>query len=119
MAQPLSPAAPTPATVVAGELVDQGALGARAAEIAARQRAPETRRSYAAVYWAFGAFLEPDVSPADVIAEAVRAYRDALEGAGRSPATVDGGITSDDTLARCERGNPRAVGAEVLVVQIR
>jgi len=88
MAQQLQPSAPTPATAVAGELVDPGALGARAAEVAARQRSPETRRTYAAVYRAFGAFLGPEATPDDVIAEIVRAYRDALERAGRSPATV-------------------------------
>lgn len=78
----------TPERALAGELVDPGGLTVRAAEVAARQRSPETRRIYAAVYRAFGAFLGPDAAPADLTPEAVRAYRDALERAGRSPATV-------------------------------
>jgi site-specific recombinase XerD len=40
------------------------------------------------VYRTFGAFLRPDATPADLTPGAVRAYRDALERAGRSPATV-------------------------------
>ena len=40
----LEPTAPTPATVL-GELVDPGRLAARAAEVAAQQRSPETRRT--------------------------------------------------------------------------
>jgi len=125
MAQQLQPSAPTPATAVAGELVDPGALGARAAEVAARQRSPETRRTYAAVYRAFGAFLGPEATPDDVIAEIVRAYRDALERAGRSPATVAKHLSALRGLAealgvetqqlrtvrsdRVGRGEPRAL----------
>jgi site-specific recombinase XerD len=93
--------------------------------VAARQRSPETRRTYAAVYRSFGAFLGPDASPADVTPEAVRAYRDALEHAGRSPATVakhlsalrglaDALSAGDPALrtvrsARVARGEPRAL----------
>jgi hypothetical protein len=49
-------------SALVGELVDPVGLSARAAEIAARQRSPETRRTYAAVYRGFGACLGPDAS---------------------------------------------------------
>ncbi|MDX6320121.1 MAG: hypothetical protein QOD35_3521, partial [Nocardioidaceae bacterium] len=47
-----SASAPLPAriTAVAADVVDADALGAQAAEVAARQRSPQTRRTYAAVY---------------------------------------------------------------------
>ena len=108
-----------------GEVVDPAALTAHAAEVAARQRSPETRRTYAAVYRAFGAFLGPDAVPGDVTAEAVRAYRDALERAGRAPATVAKHLSALRGLAdalgvdtqqlrtvrsqRVGRGEPRAL----------
>jgi len=50
MAQEPQPAAAALTTAVAGEFVDATGLGARAAEVAAQQRSPETRRTYAAVY---------------------------------------------------------------------
>jgi hypothetical protein len=50
--------------VVAIEVVDPAGLAARAAEVAARQRSPETRRTYAAVYRSFGAFLGPNATAA-------------------------------------------------------
>jgi len=59
-----------------------------AAEVAARQRAATTRRTYAGVYRGFCAWLGPRVGVNAVTAEAVRRYRDALERAGRSPATI-------------------------------
>jgi hypothetical protein len=37
------------AAPLVGEVVDPAGLTARAAEVAARQRSPETRRTYAAV----------------------------------------------------------------------
>jgi hypothetical protein len=37
-------------TGAAVEVVDPAGLAARAAEVAARQRSPESRRTYAAVY---------------------------------------------------------------------
>lgn len=61
---------------MAGEIVAPAGLAARAAEVAARQRSPETRRTYAAVYRSFGAFLGPQATGDDLTAEAVRAYRD-------------------------------------------
>lgn len=125
MAQQLQPAVPTPAAAVVGEFVDATPLAPRAAEVAARQRSPETRRTYAAVYRAFGAFLGPDATPNDVTAETVRAYRDALEHAGRSPATVAKHLSALRGLAealgvetqqlrtvrseRVGRGEPRAL----------
>jgi len=112
-------------TASAVEVVDPAGLAVRAAEVAARQRSPETRRIYAAVYRSFGAFLGPNPTPADVTPEAVRAYRDALERAGRSPATVakhlsalrglaDALGVADPALrtvrsARVARGEPRAL----------
>lgn len=74
---------------VVGELVEPAdALSVLAAEVAERQRSPATRRTYAAVFRSFCAFLGPDATPASVTPAAVRAYRDALEQAGRSPATI-------------------------------
>jgi site-specific recombinase XerD len=115
----------TPELALAGELIDPGGLTVRAAEVAARQRSPETRRTYAAVYRAFGAFLGPDATPADLTPEAVRAYRDALERAGRAPATVAKHLSALRGLAealgvetqqlrmvrseRVARGEPRAL----------
>jgi hypothetical protein len=87
MAQEPQPAAAALTTAVAGELVDATGLGARAAEVAAQQRSPETRRTYAAVYRSFAASRGPQATAEALTPEAVRAYRDALEQAGRSPAT--------------------------------
>ena len=89
-----------------------------------RQRSPETRRTYAAVYRSFGAFLGPHATTQDLTVEAVRAYRDALERAGRSPATVAKHLSALRGLAealgvdaqlrtvrsaRVARGEPRAL----------
>ena len=49
------------ASVVTGEVVSSDALAATAAEVAARQRSPETRRTYAAVYRTFCAGLAATV----------------------------------------------------------
>jgi integrase len=105
-----------------GEVVDPAGLAERAAEVAARQRSPETRRTYAAVYRTFGAVLGPHPTSEDMTAEAVRAYRDQLERAGRSPATVAKHLSAlraealgaDAQLrtvrsARVGRGEPRAL----------
>ena len=63
--RPVSRDTPQPAaTAVAGELVDATGLGARAAEVAAQQRSPETRRTYAAVYRSFAASLGPQATAA-------------------------------------------------------
>jgi hypothetical protein len=64
------------------EVLDPSGLAARAAEVASRQRSPETRRTYAAVYRTFTAFLGPRASPEDLTAQAVRSYRDQLERTG-------------------------------------
>lgn len=112
-------------TTAAVEVLDPASLAARAAEVAARQRSPDTRRTYAAVYRSFGAFLGPDATAAAITPEAVRAYRDALEHAGRSPATVAKHLSAlrgladalgagDPALrtvrsARVARGEPRAL----------
>src|SRR5215217_8234599 len=88
MARELRPATAALTAPAAGDVVDPAGLAGRAAEVAARQRSPETRRTYAAVYRAFCAFLGPSATAGDLTPAAVRAYRDALERAGRSPATV-------------------------------
>ena len=83
------------------------------------------RRTYAPVYCAFGAFLGPDTAPTDLTPEAVRAYRDALVRARRSPATVAKHLSALRGLAdavgvetqqlrsvrsaRVGRGEPRAL----------
>ncbi|HEX5923146.1 MAG TPA: hypothetical protein VFY45_04900 [Baekduia sp.] len=40
----------TPERALSGEVLDPCGLAARASEVAARQRSPETRRTYAAVH---------------------------------------------------------------------
>lgn len=76
-----SASAPLPArvTAVAADVIDGEGLGARAVEIAARQRSPQTRRTYAAVYRSLLGFLGEHATVEDLTPGAVRAYRDALE----------------------------------------
>jgi integrase family protein with SAM-like domain len=93
------------APAVSGDLVDPRGPAARAAEVAARQRSPDTRHTYAAVYRTFAAFLGPQATPEKLTPEAVRVYRDALKRSGRSPATVD-------THLSALRGAADAVGAD-------
>ena len=107
MAQELQPAA-----AIVGEIVDPGALATLAAEASARQRSPETRRTYAAVYRSFGVFLGPNATPADLTPAAVRGYRDRLERAGRSPATVAKHLSA-------LRGLAEAVGADQAMRTVR
>ncbi len=114
------------AVAVAGELVPPAdGLAVLAAELAERQRSPATRRTYAAVFRSFSAFLGPDATAAAITPAAVRAYRDALEGAGRSPATITKHLSAVRGLATelgadpavrtvrsasVARGEPRALG---------
>lgn len=42
---------------VGAEVIDPRSLAVQAVEVAARQRSPETRRTYTAVYRSFTAFL--------------------------------------------------------------
>jgi len=83
------------------EVLDPGSLEVRAAEVASRQRATTTRRTYASVYRGFCSWLAAETAPpgaglhrevqegrSEVTAVAVRAYRDELERVGRSPATI-------------------------------
>jgi site-specific recombinase XerD len=84
----------------------------RAAEVATRQRSPETRRTYAAVYRTFLAFLGPQATATDLTAEAVRAYRDQLEHVGRTPATVAKHLSA-------LRGLAEALGADVDLRSVR
>jgi integrase/recombinase XerD len=109
-----------------GELVDAESLAARAAAVAAEQGAPLTRQTYASVYRAFCAFVGPDAGADAFTSEQVRAYRDELEGAGRSPATIAKHLSALRTLAatlgtdgvrnvrgaKVARGEPRALSAE-------
>jgi hypothetical protein len=83
MAKELQPLAVAATSAVTGELLDRTGLAIRAAEVAARQCSPETRRTYAAVYRTFCTFLGPEATAEDLTAETVRAYRDQLERAGR------------------------------------
>ena len=109
-----SASAPLPARVdaVAADVVDPDGLGVRAAEVAARQRSPQTRRTYAAVYRSLLAFLGEHASVEDLTAEAVRAYRDALEDADRTPATIAKHLSAI-------RGLAAAVGADADVRTVR
>ncbi len=113
--------------VLSVEVIDRDELRAVALEVAARQRAPQTRQTYASVYGAFAAFVGPEATVMDVTAERVRAYRDLLERSGRSPATVakhlaavrglataigaDGAIRNVRS-ARVAPGQPRALGQD-------
>ena len=116
-------AAPRVGAAVSGEVIDPRGLAARAAEVAARQRSPETRRTtrpcIARSRRSSVARAAEDLTP-----EAVRAYRDALERCGRSPATVAKHLSAlrgladalgaDPALrtvrsARVARGEPRAL----------
>jgi len=114
-------------TALAGEILDPDSLAARAAEVASRQRSPETRRTYATVYRAFVAFTGSPAVADGLTPEAIRGYRDALERAGRSPATIAKHLSALRTLAealgadhairtvrsaRVARGTPRALTAE-------
>jgi site-specific recombinase XerD len=133
MASELQPAA-TPLTAVVGQLLDPAGLAARAAEVAARQRSPETRRTYAAVYRSFGTFLGLDATAEDLTPETVRAYRDQLERAGRTPATIAKHLSALRQLATeldadpairtvrsqsVARGEPRALSGEELARLLR
>ena len=110
-----------------GELLDPAGLVSRAAEVAARQRSPETRRTYAAVYRSFCAFLDPEATAEDLTPETVRSYRDQLERAGRTPATIAKHLSALRQLAEAldadpairtvrspsvARGEPRALGGQ-------
>jgi len=93
---------PLPARVsaVAADVVDAHGLGARAEEVAARQRSPQTRRTYAAVHRSLVAFLGEHATVEDLTPEAVRAYRDALEHADRTHATIAKHALSHEEFAR-------------------
>jgi integrase/recombinase XerD len=94
------------ASTVAGEVLHPDGLIARAAEIAARQRSPETRRTYAAVYRTFCTFLGPEPMADDLTPETVRSYRDQLERAGRTPATVAKHLSALRQLAQALDADP-------------
>jgi hypothetical protein len=119
--------APVPARVATAiDVVSAGALTARAAEVAARQRSPQTRRTYAAVYRSLlrSSASRPAWRPTP---ETVHAYRDALELADRTPATIAKhlsairalaatvGVDADVRTVRSQsvaRGEPRALSQE-------
>ena len=126
MAKELHPTA-VARSAVTGELLDPAGLAARASEVAARQRSPETRRTYAAVYRTFCAFLSPNAGTEHLTPETVRAYRDRLERRGRTPATVAKHLSALRQLAQAldadpairtvrsqsvARGEPRALSEE-------
>jgi len=80
--------------------------------VAARQRSPETRRTYAAVYRSFCGFLAANATAEAVTSESVRAYRDALEHTGRTPATIAKHLSA-------LRGLAAALGADASVRTVR
>jgi site-specific recombinase XerD len=84
----------------------------RAAEVAARQRSPQTRRTYAAVYRSLLGFLGEHATVENLTPAAVRAYRDALEHANRTPATIAKHLSAI-------RGLAAAVGADADVRTVR
>ena len=77
-----------PTRAIAGDVIRPDSLSELAAEVALGQGAPLTRTTYASVYRAFCAFAGPHVGPEALTRAHVRAYREALEHAGRSPATI-------------------------------
>jgi site-specific recombinase XerD len=93
-------------SAVTGELLDPAGLVTRAAEVAARQRSPETRRTYAAVYRSSCAFLGPDATAEDLTPEKVHSYRDRLERAGRAPATIAKHLSALRQLAQALDADP-------------
>lgn len=114
---------------VPGQLVDaDDSLAALAVEVASRQAAPLTRRTYAGVYRAFCAQLEAGVGAEALTPQRVRAYRDALEASGRSPATIAKHLSALRALAsalgvdgirdvrgaRVARGEPRPLTPDEL-----
>jgi site-specific recombinase XerD len=64
------------------------------------------RGAYAAVYRTFIAFLGPTASPEDLTAQAVRSYRDQLERAGRTPATIAKHLSALRQLAQALEADP-------------
>ncbi|MGI8862963.1 MAG: tyrosine-type recombinase/integrase [Solirubrobacteraceae bacterium] len=113
--------------VVSPEVIDPNAFAERATQIAARQRSPATRATYAGIYRAFCAGLGADLGPGALTAESVRAWRDRLERQGRSPATIAKHLSALRTLADAlgqdpqiakvrsqtvARGQPRALSGE-------
>lgn len=86
---PATPGIAAPVSGVRGELVDDQGLLARATEVAAGQRSPNTRRAYLATYRQFVAFVgDPNVGAEAFTREAMRRYRDALEACGAAPSTI-------------------------------
>jgi hypothetical protein len=71
-----------------------------------RQRSPETRRTYAAVYRSFGTFLGLDATAEDLTPETVRAYRDHRASRAASHRPEWGGaraVVADARPARAQR----------------
>lgn len=100
------------AGLVSHEVIDPSALAVCAAEVAARQRSPATRATYAGVYRAFCAELGVDAGPDALHAQSVRAWRDSLEARGSSPATIAKHLSALRTLAD-------ALGADPLIAKVR
>jgi len=120
--------------LVSYEVIDPHALAVRAAEVAARQRSPATRLTYAGVYRAFCAGLGVHVGSDALTAESVRAWRDSLETRGCSPATIAKHLSAlrmladalgaDPQIAKVRsqtvaRGQPRALTGEEFVRLLR
>jgi len=97
------------------------------------QHAPLTRHAYAGVYRAFVAFVGAGAGPEALNRDNVRAYRDELAAAGRSPATVAKHLSALRALAReldahdvhavrgqaaCH-GRPRALSPEQYALLLR
>ena len=109
-----SASAPLPARVsaVAADVVDADGLAARAAEVAARQRSPQTRRTYAAVYRSPVAFVGEHPSSRISRRRRCADTANALERADRSPATIAKHLSAI-------RGLAAAVGADAEVRTVR
>jgi site-specific recombinase XerD len=102
----LAPARPG----VRGQVLDPDALVPLALEIAARERAPNTRRAYAAAYRALDRFLaQRQGRPArrqDLTAVAVRAWRDQLEDDEVAATTIAARLSAVRKLAAALDADP-------------
>ena len=106
-------ASPAIVRLVDGVLLD--AFEQRALEVAATAGAPSTRRSYAAAYRAFAAFLRVTYGAASIdtfTVAAVAGWRDHLAREGLAPASVAQRVCA-------VRGLAAALGAEAMVQRVR
>lgn len=79
---------PAAAAVQVLDVVDDHSLASRAAALAERQATVSTRRTYRTAYRSLTAYLGPDAPVGALTADAVTAWRTALERAEKAPNTI-------------------------------